>query len=184
MPPNSWVKCAIKSAPSSLFIQVSFSKLISCSGGNFDISVVNMLRVRILKHWNPRRIMIMNKTVEIPTLTRNCPYCPRSDATPSESKLSHTACMPSDLILMLINTTQLCFWGASRRWLVGQRLDSKSKLCPNIVQYTSKVCPIPVKVQGLSSPCPTISTHVQTLSNVCQDPVQTKFFGQTLDAKI
>ena len=76
------------------------------------------------------------------------------------------------------------FWGASRRWLVGQRLDSKSKLCPNIVQYTSKVCPIPVKVQGLSSPCPTISTHVQTLSNVCQDPVQTKFFGQTLDAKI
>ena len=63
-------------------------------------------------------------------------------------------------------------FGAPYPCVVGQTLDRKSRLCPSFVQYMSKLCPNPVKVQILSSPCPMISAHVQTLLNVCQDPVQ------------
>ena len=59
--------------------------------------------------------------------------------------------------------------------MVGQTLERKSKLCPGFVQNMSKLHRTRAKIQGLSSPCPTISVHVQTLSNVCQDSVQIHF---------
>ena len=75
------------------------------------------------------------------------------------------------------------FFGALSRWLVGQRLDTKSKPCPEFVQSLSRLCPTESKVQVLSNPCPTMCHHVQSLSSGCPHTVQSKAIGQTLDIK-
>ena len=56
-------------------------------------------------------------------------------------------------------------FGTLSHWLVGQRLDVKSNLCPISVQTLSGVCPISGKVQSLSN-------QVQGLSKACRVPVQ------------
>ena len=71
--------------------------------------------------------------------------------------------------------------GTPHHWLVGQRLDTKSNLCPKSVKSLSNVCQKTGKVQGLSS-------QVQGLSNGCQKSVEFLFnqigLGQSLDMEI
>ena len=71
--------------------------------------------------------------------------------------------------------------GTLSHWLVGQRLDTKSNLCPISVKALSNVCPITGKVQGLSS-------QVQDLSNGCLESVEflsnSKVLGQSSDMEI
>ena len=63
--------------------------------------------------------------------------------------------------------------GTPYQWLVGQRLDVKSGLCPVLVQAMPNVCPKEGLLQGLSSRC---LTPVKSLSSLIQ-------VGQTLDVK-
>ena len=63
--------------------------------------------------------------------------------------------------------------GTPHQWLVGQRLDVKSSLCPVLAQAMPNVGPKKGLLQGLSSRC---STPVKSLSSLIQ-------FGQTLDIK-
>ena len=66
------------------------------------------------------------------------------------------------------------FSGTTDHWLVGQRLDTKSNLCPKSVKSLSNVCRKTGKVQGLSNGC---LESVKCLSNA-------KALGQSLDMEI
>ena len=57
--------------------------------------------------------------------------------------------------------------GTTCRWLVGQRLDAKSNVCPTTVQSTSIDCPKTGHVESLSRHSP---DTVRALSNLCQVP--------------
>ena len=71
--------------------------------------------------------------------------------------------------------------GTPSQWLVGQRLVTKSNLCPNSVKTLSNICILERKVQVLSS-------QVQGVSSGCLESVEflsySKAFGQSLDMEI
>ena len=63
----------------------------------------------------------------------------------------------------ICSIVHICLFGTCYQWLVGQRLDVKSNVCPISVKILSNVCPIGCKVRGLSRPCQSPVKPLSTL---------------------